>query len=70
MSDAGVQQYEPQIESRTLGGVSVLAIKPKDWKTSQKVLVYTHGGAYTLFSAKSTLSSSVPVASDTAISDD
>ena len=59
------KQYQPQIEERTLGGVPVLDIKPKGWKKSDRVLVYTHGGAYTLFSAKSTLSNAVPVANDT-----
>ena len=59
------KQYQPQIEERTLGGVPVLDIKPKGWMKSDRVLVYTHGGAYTLFSAKSTLSCAVPVANDT-----
>jgi len=67
MSEAVIKQYEPQIESRTLGGVSVIDIKPKNWDANQNVLLYTHGGAYTLFSAQSTLSSSVPVAADTGL---
>jgi len=67
MSEAVVNQYEPQIESRTLGGIPVIDIKPKNWHASQKILLYTHGGAYTLFSAQSTLSSSVPVAADTGL---
>jgi monoterpene epsilon-lactone hydrolase len=36
----------------------MLDIRPNDWKDNRKVLVYTHGGAYTLFSARSTLISS------------
>ena len=60
-----VKQYRPTIESRMLGGVPVLDIKPKNWKENTRVLVYTHGGAYTLCSAKSTLNSAVPVANDT-----
>ena len=59
------KQYQPQIEERKLGGVPVLDIKPKGWKKSDRVLVYTHGGAYTLFSAESILSNAVPVANDT-----
>jgi len=61
------EHYQPQIEERTLGGVPVLDIKPKGWKKNDRVLVYTHGGAYALFSARSTLSSSVPVANDTGL---
>ena len=40
------------------GGVPVLDIRPKGWTNDGKVLVYTHGGAYVLFSARSTLASS------------
>ena len=50
---------------RGRGGVPVLDIKPKDWKENNKVLIYTHGGAYTLYSATSTLTSSAPVADAT-----
>jgi len=67
MCEMVVKQYEPQIENRTLGGVAVLDIKPKNWQTSRNILVYTHGGAYTLFSSRSTLTSSVPVAADTGL---
>lgn len=58
-------QYQPNITKRQLGGVPVLDIKPPGWHESDRVLVYTHGGAYTLFSASSTLTSSVPTAIDT-----
>ncbi len=64
---AVVQEYQPEIQSRKLGGVPVLDIKPKDWQESQRVLVYTHGGAYTLYSAKSRLMSAVPMAHDTGL---
>ena len=45
-----------------LGGVPVLDIRPAGWAEDGKVLVYTHGGAYTMFSAKSTMRSSAPMA--------
>ncbi|MGI9243236.1 MAG: alpha/beta hydrolase, partial [Verrucomicrobiales bacterium] len=57
-----VEKLGATVEKLELGGVPVLDIKPKSWKDNGKVLVYTHGGAYTLFSASTTLSSSVPVA--------
>ncbi|MFQ5972396.1 MAG: alpha/beta hydrolase, partial [Alphaproteobacteria bacterium] len=60
-----VRQYGPTVMRTRLGGVSVLDIKPRDWRETAEVLVYTHGGAYTLFSAESTLISAVPVAHDT-----
>ena len=65
ISAAVRNQYKPQIKERKLGGVPVLDIKPRDWVENDRVLVYTHGGAYTLFSAESTLNSSVPAANDT-----
>ena len=66
-NSAVVKQYQPRIKERKLGGVPVLEIKPKGWKNSSKVLVYTHGGAYTLYSAKSRLMSAVPMANDTGL---
>ncbi|MGK7922017.1 MAG: alpha/beta hydrolase [Trichodesmium sp.] len=60
-----VDYYKPVVEKRTLGGVPVLDIKPKNWQDNGKVLVYAHGGGYVLFSAASTLISSVPVADAT-----
>jgi acetyl esterase/lipase len=62
---AVVEKYEPDIEERKLGGVPVLDIRPNGWRKSQQLLVYTHGGAYTLYSAKSRLMSAVPMAHDT-----
>ncbi|MGI9518074.1 MAG: alpha/beta hydrolase [Pirellulaceae bacterium] len=66
-NQAVVAHYRPRITPRTLGGVPVLDIQPDGWRESNKVLVYTHGGAYTLYSAESTLTSSVPVAHDTGL---
>ncbi|MDO6500753.1 alpha/beta hydrolase [Photobacterium sanguinicancri] len=57
--------YKPVISEAVIADVPVLDIKPQNWKDNGKVLVYTHGGAYTAYSAESTLSSSVPVANDT-----
>src|SRR5438270_186212 len=57
----------PTLTERTLGGVPVLDVKPKGWRESGRVLVYTHGGAYAYFSARSTLSSSVVAADATGL---
>ncbi|MBL9216132.1 MAG: alpha/beta hydrolase [Opitutaceae bacterium] len=62
---AVVRQYEPTLASRTLGGVPVLDIQPRGWRPSRQVLVYTHGGAYTMYSSHSRLMSAVPMAADT-----
>ncbi|MDA1049740.1 MAG: alpha/beta hydrolase [Planctomycetota bacterium] len=66
-NSAVVEQYQPRIQERKLGGVPVLDIKPQGWKNSSSVLVYTHGGAYALYSARSRLMSAVPMAHDTGL---
>src|SRR5262245_10752254 len=52
---AALKRYRPTVKECKLGGVPVLDIKPKDWTDSAKVLVHAHGGAYTMFSARSRL---------------
>lgn len=66
-SAAVVKQYQPTIQARKLGGVPVLDIKPQEWRESSQLLVYIHGGAYTMYSAKSRLPSAVPMAHDTGL---
>ena len=61
------QQYRPEIKAGKLGGVPILDIRPQGWADNNNLLIYTHGGAYTLFSAHSTLNSAVPVAHDTGL---
>ncbi len=62
-----LKSYQPIIKKRKISGVPIIEITPKDWKDNGKLLVYTHGGAYTLFSAASTLYFSVPVADATGL---
>ncbi len=59
--------FNSTIVKMEMGGVPVLDIKPKNWINNGKVLIYIHGGAYTLFSASSTLTSSIPVAEETGL---
>lgn len=54
--------FEPTIEERVIEGVKVLDVRPKDWEPSDKIVVYLHGGAYTLFSAHSSLNNVLPLA--------
>jgi epsilon-lactone hydrolase len=66
-SQSNIDLYQPNITETKLGGVNVLDIKPKNWYDNGKVLVYTHGGAYTLLSANSSLSSSILAANATSL---
>ena len=66
-ADAAVKRYEPQIDERELGGVRVLDIKPKGYAPNRRLLVYAHGGAYVLFSARSSLGSAALAADATGL---
>lgn len=67
MSQSIIDLYKPTITSYKLNNVSVLDIKPKDWRDNGQVLVYVHGGGFTFLSANSTLGFSVPVANSTGL---
>ncbi len=62
-----VGRLGPDVTKQDLGGVPVLDIKPRNWRNNGKVMVYTHGGAYTLQSAASTLGSSALMADATGL---
>ncbi len=65
-NEAVVEQFNPTLTPLDIGGVPVIDVKPQEWQDNGKVIVYLHGGAYTLGSAESTLINSVPIAEDTA----
>jgi epsilon-lactone hydrolase len=67
LAEATLRRYGATVVERQLGGVLVLDIKPKGWRDSGKLLVYTHGGAYTFFSARSALPSAVVAADATGL---
>lgn len=50
-----------------MGSVNVIDIKPKDYTNNGKVIVYTHGGGYVLYSANSTLIGPVIAANTTGL---
>ncbi len=58
VNDKVVAHTGVRINEEQLGSVPVLDIRPPNWKNNGKVLLYTHGGAHTLYSARSTLISS------------
>lgn len=57
-----VSSYQPTLIKTKIGGINVVDIRPQGWHDNGKVLVYTHGGAYTFLHADNTLNVSVPVA--------
>ena len=62
-----IDRYLSNITYTKLGGVNVIDVKPQDWKDNGKILVYLHGGGYTLLSANSTLGAVMPVANSTGL---
>lgn len=66
-SDLIVKRYAPDVTERSLAGVPVLDVRPKGWKDNGRVVVYTHGGAHTLYSAPSTLGRAAIFADDTGL---
>ncbi|MGL4554622.1 MAG: alpha/beta hydrolase [Gemmataceae bacterium] len=63
--ERALKAHTPAVTERKLGGVPVLDIRPKGWAESRKVVVYLHGGAYTMGSARSSLLKTVPAAAAT-----
>ncbi len=66
-NDSLAKGFRAQIKDTMMGGTPVLDIRPANWKFRNKVLIYLHGGAYTLFSSGTTLMGSVPVADITGL---
>lgn len=48
-----LDQLGSTITEDAIGGVPVLDIRPRAWTDNGKVIVYIHGGGFTLFSARS-----------------
>lgn len=64
-SEPLLKRYPHTVAEATLGGIPILDIRPKDWQESKKLLLYTHGGAHTMYSAKSMLGRAVVAAHET-----
>ncbi len=59
------KQYSPVLADAEYEGVPVLDIRPRGWKDDGRVLVFVHGGGYTMNSVHSSLAASVPLADAT-----
>ena len=67
LSQPIVDSYKPNITATKLGDINILDVKPKGWTDNGKVLIYVHGGGYTLLDANSTLGNSATVANSTGL---
>ena len=59
------EKLKPIIKKLDFNGVPTLEITPANWKENGKIIVYIHGGAYTLSSPEASLVNSVPLAHET-----
>src|SRR5262249_55328308 len=50
-----IAHLHPTIAALSLDGVPALEIRPRTWRNDDAVLVYLHGGAYVVCSARSTV---------------
>lgn len=67
LSEPLLKRYEHAVRELNLGGVPALDIRPRGWKENGKVLIHTHGGAHTMFSAASSLGRPVLAAHETGL---
>jgi monoterpene epsilon-lactone hydrolase len=67
LSEPLLKRYAHTVTELKLGGVQALDIRPQGWKENGKALVYTHGGAHTMFSAASSLGRPVVAAHETGV---
>ncbi len=51
-----------KVEKSRLGGVPVVIVTPPHYRESRDLLIYTHGGAYTMLSAESTVDGAALIA--------
>lgn len=57
-----INDFSPILKEKTIKGVQVIEITPSTWKMDNRIIIYLHGGAYTMFTSKSSLYNSVPLA--------
>ncbi len=67
ITEPEVKRQQANVTQLNFRGVPVLDVKSKDWKDNGMVVVYLHGGCYTLQSAKSSLVSSSLMANRTGL---
>ncbi|RLD10607.1 MAG: alpha/beta hydrolase [Chlamydiae bacterium] len=60
-----VKKFKPILKNLNLNGVPAVEITPAGWKANGKIIIYIHGGAYTLSSSEASLVNSAPLAHKT-----
>ena len=63
-NDRALTRYSPALDAVQPAGLPALVVRPTTLSSVRARIVYLHGGAYTTFSARSTLFATVPLAHD------
>ena len=62
-----IAEFEPDLIETLVGSVPVIDIRPLGWQENGKLVIFLHGGAYVMFSARTSLVGSVPLADVTGL---
>jgi acetyl esterase/lipase len=65
--ESAISQFKITIVKSEISGVKVLDVRPENWKDDGKVLIYIHGGGYTLYDAMSSMEASAVMADATGL---
>jgi acetyl esterase/lipase len=64
-SDAAVKRLQPLVIQRSIAGVTVYEVRPKDYRDDGTLIIDVHGGGFVLGSAKSNLGGAAETATAT-----
>ena len=67
MNENVVREFEPKLVEKDSGDLRYLEIYPKNYRQSNKLIIYLHGGGYTFYSAKTSLTGAVPLADQSGV---
>ena len=62
LNEKTVEAFGAKVEDKKFDKINYLEIHPKNYPQSEKVIIYLHGGGYTFYSAKTSLTGAVPLA--------
>jgi acetyl esterase/lipase len=62
MGEPVIKQLAPRLNTRSINGVPVLEVEPRGYRPSKQVIIYTHGGGYTIGTADSSAASAALIA--------
>ena len=57
-----VEEFEATVIEKAVKGIKYLEVFPKNYQENDRVIIYLHGGGYTVYSAKATLTGAIPLA--------